>query len=102
MLEQKTGCIIVAVVYIRRMEIETRYSIISGDKCVRSMVLSLVEYVADVDIVLVILSYSIHRPASHCAVVIAGKQPNFLGLKIFKIVYSLVIWDSCGVIRSLF
>src|SRR4029079_3616156 len=100
MLEQKTGRVIVAVIYVRTTEIKTRYSIVAGDKCVRSMILSLVEYVPNVDIVLVILSYGIHRAASHCAVVIAGKQPNFLGLKIFKIVYSLVILDSCGVIRS--
>ena len=65
MLEQMTGRIVVAVVYIINIETEALSSIVSGDKCVGGMVVDLIEHVTGFDIVLIIFVYGIHRTAPH-------------------------------------
>lgn len=51
MLKQQTRCVIVAVVYVGNLEIKARYSVVISNKRMRSMVVSLVEYVFGADIV---------------------------------------------------
>jgi len=63
---------------------------------VGGMVVRFVEYVAGVDIVPVIPGHGIHRPAPHQAVVVPGKQPNFLSSKVCRRIDS-----AGGFVRSL-
>src|SRR5262245_22650283 len=70
MLEQKARRVVLAVVYVRSAESKTLYSIVVGDKTVRGMIVGLVEYIAVVNIVLIVLGHGIHRPAPHRAVVV--------------------------------
>ena len=65
MLEQVTGRIVFAVIYVRSTEIKAIYSTAIGNKSVRGMIVGLVEYVAAVDIVLVVLCNGVHRCAPH-------------------------------------
>ena len=100
MLEQVTSCVVVAIIYVLSIGAEALSSIASSDKCVGSMVVGFVEYVAGVDgvdIVPVIPGHGIHRPAPHQAVVVPGKQPNFLASKICR-----RIDITGGFVRSLY
>src|SRR4029077_2447070 len=87
MLEQVASRVVVAIIYVLGIGPEALSSIASSDKCVGGVVVRFVEYVAGidgVDIVPVIPGHGIHRPTPHQAVVVPGKQPNFLASEICR------------------
>src|SRR4249920_1239057 len=96
MLEQVASRVVVAIIYVLGIGPEALSSIASSDKRVGGMVVRFVEYVAGVDIVPVIPGHGIHRPAPHQAVVVPGKQPNFLSSKVCRRIDS-----AGGFVRSL-
>lgn len=93
MLEQETGGVVVAVIYKVMIDAEARISGAIAHKGVGSMIVGLVKYVTAV--VIVVFGHGVHRPASHQAIVVSGKQPHILPSKICCLVN--IAMSCCGV-----